>query len=469
MKSEGYKEWTKSEVETLLAEMKHIYGKGVLKNLTYRKRLLQRVKHVIKKYEKEIETALYNDLGKSSTEAFLTEIGILYSSIDHMINNLESYAKPRKAKKHVATIFSDGYIYREPYGVVLIISAFNYPFQLLMEPLIGAIAAGNVAVVKPSEQAVYTEELLEKIIREAFPSGIVRVVTGSKETVTNLTTSDFDYIFFTGSTSTGKAIMENAAKNLTPVTLELGGKSPALVMKRADVKNAAKKIVFGKFINAGQTCIAPDYVLVHKEVLKPFLLEVRKTLLKFYGEDPQKSKDYSRIINKHALKRLQEILSKDQDYIILGGKTDTLENYMEPTVLLHDSMSMEAMKEEIFGPILPIIVYEDINEALESIKPLGKPLAFYLFTEDKPLAEKILERMSFGGGCINDVLFHIATPHLPFGGVGPSGMGNYHGKYSFYTFTHKKAVLKSSSRLSMSINEPPMTGYKEKIIRMLLK
>lgn len=469
MKSEGYKEWTKSEVETLLAEMKHIYGKGVLKNLTYRKRLLQRLKHVIRKYEKEIETALYSDLGKSSTEAFLTEIGILYSSIDHMINNLESYAKPRKAKKHVATIFSDGYIYREPYGVVLIISAFNYPFQLLMEPLIGAIAAGNVAVVKPSEQAVYTEELLEKIIREAFPSGIVRVVTGSKETVTNLTTSDFDYIFFTGSTSTGKAIMENAAKNLTPVTLELGGKSPALVMKRADVKNAAKKIVFGKFINAGQTCIAPDYVLVHKEVLKPFLLEVRKTLLKFYGEDPQKSKDYSRIINKHALKRLQEILSKDQDYIILGGKTDTLENYMEPTVLVHDSMSMEAMKEEIFGPILPIIVYEDINEALESIKPLGKPLAFYLFTEDKPLAEKILERMSFGGGCINDVLFHIATPHLPFGGVGPSGMGNYHGKYSFYTFTHKKAVLKSSSRLSMSINEPPMTGYKEKIIRMLLK
>ncbi|HBW14230.1 MAG TPA: aldehyde dehydrogenase [Proteiniclasticum sp.] len=469
MKSEGYKEWTKSEVETLLAEMKHIYGKGVLKNLTYRKRLLQRLKHVIRKYEKEIETALYSDLGKSSTEAFLTEIGILYSSIDHMMNNLESYAKARKAKKHVATIFSDGYIYREPYGVVLIISAFNYPFQLLMEPLIGAIAAGNVAVVKPSEQAVYTEELLEKIIREAFPSGIVRVVTGSKETVTNLTTSDFDYIFFTGSTSTGKAIMENAAKNLTPVTLELGGKSPALVMKRADVKNAAKKIVFGKFINAGQTCIAPDYVLVHKEVLKPFLLEVRKTLLKFYGEDPQKSKDYSRIINKHALKRLQEILSKDQDYIILGGKTDTLENYMEPTVLLHDSMSMEAMKEEIFGPILPIIVYEDINEALESIKPLGKPLAFYLFTEDKPLAEKILERMSFGGGCINDVLFHIATPHLPFGGVGPSGMGNYHGKYSFYTFTHKKAVLKSSSRLSMSINEPPMTGYKEKIIRMLLK
>lgn len=469
MKSEGYKEWTKSEVETLLAEMNHIYGKGVLKNLTYRKRLLQRLKHVIRKYEKEIETALYSDLGKSSTEAFLTEIGILYSSIDHMMNNLESYAKPRKAKKHVATIFSDGYIYREPYGVVLIISAFNYPFQLLMEPLIGAIAAGNVAVVKPSEQAVYTEELLEKIIREAFPSGIVRVVTGSKETVTNLTTSDFDYIFFTGSTSTGKAIMENAAKNLTPVTLELGGKSPALVMKRADVKNAAKKIVFGKFINAGQTCIAPDYVLVHKEVLKPFLLEVRKTLLKFYGEDPQKSKDYSRIINKQALKRLQEILSKDQDYIILGGKTDTLENYMEPTVLLHDSMSMEAMKEEIFGPILPIIVYEDINKALESIKPLGKPLAFYLFTEDKPLAEKILERMSFGGGCINDVLFHIATPHLPFGGVGPSGMGNYHGKYSFYTFTHKKAVLKSSSRLSMSINEPPMTGYKEKIIRMLLK
>lgn len=469
MKSEPTKEWTKEEVERLLKEMKTLNDRGILKEVSYRKRLLHRLKHTIKKYEKEIEAALYHDLGKSSMEAFITEIGILYSSIDHTLKNLEAYAKPRKVKKHVATLFSDGYVYREPYGTVLIISAFNYPFQLLIEPLIGAIAAGNTAVVKPSEQAVYTEELVEKIIGETFPNGIVRVVKGAKETVTNLTTSNFDYIFFTGSTSTGKIVMENAARNLTPVTLELGGKSPALVMRRADVKNAAKKIVFGKFINAGQTCIAPDYVLVHQEVLKPFLLELKKALLKFYGEDPQKSKDYSRLIHKPALKRLQTILEKDKDYIILGGKTDPLENYMEPTVLLHDSLSMEAMKEEIFGPILPIIVYEDINEALQNIKPLGKPLAFYIFTEDLKLAEKILDRMSFGGGCINDVLFHIATPHLPFGGVGSSGMGNYHGKYSFDTFTHKKAVLKSSSKLSMSVNEPPMTVYKEMLLRKLLK
>lgn len=463
------KEWTQIEVETLLREMKELHQKGVLRDLSYRKRLLWRLKTTIKKYENEIQDALYNDLGKSAMEAFITEIGILYTSIDHTIRNLDNYARPKKVKKHIATLFSDGYIYREPYGVVLIISAFNYPFQLLVEPLIGAIAAGNVAVVKPSEQAVYTEKILEKLIQEVFPSGLVRLVKGSKETVKELTCSDFDYIFFTGSTSTGRAIMENAAKNLTPVTLELGGKSPALVMKRAEIRNAARKIAYGKFINAGQTCIAPDYVLVHREVAKPLILELKRTLVKFYGEDPQSSKDYSRIISKHALNRLQDILEKDQKFIIHGGKSDAKENYMEPTILLHDSFEMEAMKEEIFGPILPIIIYDDINTILKEIEPLGKPLAFYIFTEDKKLAEKILDRMSFGGGCINDVLFHIATPHLPFGGVGRSGMGNYHGKYSFDTFTHKKAVLKSSSHLSMSMNEPPATTVKEKILRTLLK
>lgn len=463
------REWTEEEVKLLLEEMKSNHRKGVLSEISYRKHLLRKLKRTIKRYEKEIEEALHNDLGKSPTEAYVTEIGMIYSSINYMLKYLETFAKPKRVKKHLATILSDGYVYKEPYGVVLIISAFNYPFQLMVEPLIGAIAAGNLAVVKPSEQAIYTQEVLEKLIGEVFPRGIVRMVKGSKETVTSLTSSNFDYIFFTGSPRVGKAVMGNAAKHLTPVTLELGGKSPALVMKRANIKNAAKKIAYGKFTNAGQTCIAPDFVLVHKEIAENFIAELKKALLKFYGADPKTSKDYGRIINKKAFNRLHHMMENDRQYIVLGGDTDSNANYIAPTVLVHDNIEIASMQEEIFGPILPIIIYEDINMALATIRPLGKPLAFYVFTEDRVLAEKILKRVTFGGGCVNDVLFHVASPFLPFGGVGQSGMGNYHGEYSFKTFTHNKTVLKSTSALRMSINEPPIGTYKEWILRTILK
>ncbi|HBT18745.1 MAG TPA: aldehyde dehydrogenase [Clostridiaceae bacterium] len=464
-----YHDLSKEEAQRLLQGMKAFYDKGLTRNLSYRKYQLRKLKSVIKKYEKDIEAALYKDLGKSSAESFMTEIGILYTSISWMLKNMDRHLQVKRAQPHLPTILSNGFIHKEPYGTVLIISAFNYPFQLLLEPLIGAIAAGNVAVVKPSEQAVYTEAVLVKIIKEAFPTGAVVVATGGKETVTSLTTAPFDYIFFTGSVPTGRIIMENAAKNLVPVTLELGGKSPALVMKRAEIKNAARKIVFGKFLNSGQTCIAPDYVLVHKDRAKELVLEMKKMLKKFYGEDPKASPDYGRIISKKSLKRLEDLLEKDREALIYGGKVDINAHYFGPTLLLKDDFSLATMEEEIFGPILPIILYEDLHKTLGEIEAFGKPLAFYVFTEDKALGDRVLQKVSFGGGCLNDVIFHIATPHLPFGGVGTSGMGNYHGAYSLRTFSHEKSILKSRAKFPMTLNEPPFSPLKEKLLRWVLR
>ena len=467
----GYEpaELDKEGAEKLLLEMNTYYRTGRTREISYRKHMLRKLKNTIVKYEEEILEALYRDLGKSPAEGFMTEVGIIYKSISHFLRHMDGFSRRKIMPRHSTSIFSQGYVYKEPYGTVLIISSFNYPFQLLMEPLVGAIAAGNTAVVKPSEQAVFTERIIEKIISEAFPSDMVRVVKGGKTTVTSLTTSDFDYIFFTGSVSTGKVVMENASRNLVPVTLELGGKSPALVGRRADVGNAARKIIYGKFLNAGQTCIAPDYVLVHEDQAEKLILEMRKYLKKFYKGDPKASKDYSRIISKRSFQRLTDMLEKDKPYIIHGGEHDSRENYIAPTLLFKKDLNLKSMEEEIFGPILPIITYRDINSALELIRPLGKPLAFYLFTEDRILAEKIMQRVSFGGGCVNDVFFHMTSPYPPFGGIGNSGMGRYHGKYSFDTFTHEKSILKSSSRINMRFNEPPITGLKEKLIRIILK
>lgn len=465
----SYTDIDNQTAEALLKKMNDFYHTGKTRNTDFRKMMLRRLKKVIKKYEKEIETALYKDLGKSAAEAYITDIGMVYQNIDYFLKNMDSFAKRKSVKRHMASAFSKGYLYKEPYGAVLIIAPFNYPFLLLMEPLIGALAAGNVAVVKPSEQTIFTEEIIEKIIKETFPEEIVCVVKGGKETVTSLTTSDFDYIFFTGSVSTGRIIMENASKNLVPVTLELGGKSPAIVAKRANISNAARKIAYGKFLNAGQTCIAPDYILAHEDVVEEFTEELKGYLRKFYTENPKASKDYSRIISRQSFKRLSDILKEDREHIIYGGHTDSRENYISPTLLCKEDMNLRSMEDELFGPILPIIVYSDINKALEEIRSLGKPLGFYVFTEDKILAEKILNRVSFGGGCVNDVLFHITSPYLPFGGVGNSGMGRYHGRYSFDTFTHEKSVLKSSSRLNIRFNEPSITPLKEKFIRNFLK
>lgn len=457
------------DIDTLLYKMDRFYHTGKTRNLNYRKRALLKLKEVIKNNEKEIIEALKLDLGKSSVESYTTEIGIIYENITYFVKNLDGFARKRRVMWHKTNFLSRGEIYREPYGKVLIISSFNYPFQLTMEPLIGALAAGNTVTLKPSDQAVHTEIVIRKVIREAFPEDYVSVVGGGKDVVDVLTRAHFDYIFFTGSPKTGKDIMRNASENLVPVTLELGGKSPAIVGRRANLKNAARKIAFGKFINAGQTCIAPDYVLVHEKVKDAFIHEMVTTLKRFYGDNPKTSMDYSRLINERAFNRLSDMLYKDKDKIIYGGQTDILDHYMEPTLLVSDNFDLHAMKEEIFGPILPIIVYKDINKAMEEIKAMGKPLALYIFTEDKTVQEGILKRLSFGGGAVNDTILHITSPYMPFGGVGASGTGRYHGKYSFLTFTHEKAILKTNSLLNMTLQEPPLGKIKYHLIRNVLK
>jgi len=457
------------DVLDLLERMEKFYETGITKNLDFRKRMLSKLKIVIQENEGQIMEALYKDLGKSKEESYTTEIGIIYENISYFIKNLDQFSKKKKVRRHKSNMLSAGEIYREPYGKVLIISSFNYPFQLTMEPLIGAIAAGNTATLKPSDQASFTEKIIGKVICEAFQPNYVNVIYGGKEVVDQLTSAPFDYIFFTGSPRTGKDIMRNAADNLVPVTLELGGKSPAIVGKRANIKNAARKIAYGKFLNAGQTCIAPDYVVVHDDVKDQFILEMQNSLKRFYGSNPKVSKDYSRIINERAFVRLRDMLKKDKDKIIYGGITDLIDCYIEPTLLYSEDFELHTMNEEIFGPILPIISYNDINQVMGQIKSMGKPLALYIFTEDKKVQEGILKRLSFGGGAVNDTLFHITSPYMPFGGVGGAGMGRYHGKYSMLTFTHEKSILKSSSYLNMKFQEPPMNKFKFELIRNVLK
>lgn len=457
------------DVQGLLDRMETFYETGMTRNLDFRKKMLSKLKTVIQENEGRITEALYKDLGKSKEESYTTEIGIIYESISYFIKNLDRFSKKKTVRRHKTNMFSTGEIYREPYGKVLVISSFNYPFQLTMEPLIGAMAAGNTITLKPSDQSSFTEEIIGKIIGETFQPEYVNVVYGGKEVVDQLTSAPFDYIFFTGSPRTGKEVMRNASNNLVPVTLELGGKSPAIVGKRANIKNAARKITYGKFLNAGQTCIAPDYVVVHEDVREEFIFEMENALKRFYGSNPKVSNDYSRIINERAFVRLKDMLDKDRDKVIYGGDTDLLSCYIEPTMLYSNDFDLHTMSEEIFGPILPIISYNDINQVIIKVKSMGKPLALYIFTEDKKVQEGILKRLSFGGGAVNDTLFHITSPHMPFGGVGGAGMGRYHGKYSMLTFTHEKAILKSNSYFNLKFQEPPMSKFKFELIRNIMK
>lgn len=457
------------DVQDLLDRMEEFYETGLTRNLDFRKRMLSKLKTIIQENEGQIMEALYKDLGKSKEESYTTEIGIIYENIGYFIKNLDRFSRKKKVRRHKTNMLSTGEIYREPYGKVLVISSFNYPFQLTMEPLIGALAAGNTVTLKPSDQSSFTEKIIGKIISEAFPPEYVNVIYGGKEVVEQLTSAPFDYIFFTGSPRTGKEVMRNASNHLVPVTLELGGKSPAIVGKRANIKNAARKIAYGKFLNAGQTCIAPDYVVVHEEVKDQFILEMENALKRFYGSNPKVSKDFSRIINERAFIRLRDMLDKDRDKVIYGGDTDLLSCYIGPTMLYSDDFELHTMNEEIFGPILPIISYKDINQVIGQVKSMGKPLALYIFTEDKKVQEGILKRLSFGGGAVNDTLFHITSPYMPFGGVGGAGMGRYHGKYSMLTFTHEKAILKSNSFLNLKFQEPPMNKFKFELIRNVMK
>lgn len=428
------------------------YATGATRDLPGRMAVLRRLKQTIKQREGAILAALQQDLHKSEREAYMTEIGIIYQEIDHTCKHLKRWAKPRRVKTAITHLGSKGLIYPEPYGTALIIAPWNYPFQLALSPLIGALAAGNTAVLKPSEYTPSVTLEIAAIVRETFPPGYVTVVEGAAEVAIELLQERFDYIFFTGSVPVGKRVMEAAAKHLTPVTLELGGKSPCIVHKDADLKLAALRIAFGKFTNAGQTCIAPDYLLVHREVKEALVEELRRVVRRFYGEKPLESTQYGRMVSKRHYERLTGFLRDGE--VLLGGECDPERLRLAPTLLDQVSPDSLVMQEEIFGPILPLLEYDSIGEAIAFVATRQKPLALYLFTQDKRVLEQVLAQVSFGGGCINDTLMHIATPHLPFGGVGESGMGSYHGRRSFTTFSHEKSVLKQTNKWDLSFRYP---------------
>lgn len=456
------------EVEEILQHQQEFFRAGATRSVEYRIEQLKRLKQAIQQYESKLIEALYHDLGKSEFESYTTEVGFMLDSITHTIKKVKKWVKPVKVKTQMALIGSKSYIIPEPYGSVLIIGPFNYPFQLLIEPLVGAIAAGNTAVLKASENTPAVSAVVRELIASVFEPSYVKVVEGARDTTTALINAHFDYIFFTGSVPVGKIVMEAAAKNLVPVTLELGGKSPVIVDEHADLKVAAQRIMWGKLLNTGQTCIAPDYLLVHERVKDELITEMKQAVESFYGSDIQHNRDYGRIVNNAHFKRLTTIIERDQAQVIYGGQSDENDRYIEPTLIDVSSWDAASMEDEIFGPILPIITYKHIDEAIAGILKRPKPLALYLFTTDTKLQDKVMSEVSFGGGCINDTITHVANPQLPFGGVGNSGVGSYHGKFSIETFSHFKSVLKKSTKLNLPILYPPYAG-KLKTIKRLLK
>ncbi|MGX9290893.1 aldehyde dehydrogenase [Bacillus sp. A015] len=429
-------------------------------------RILKDLKAEIKQFEKDILQALAHDLHKSEQEAYTTEIGMVYEEINHTIKHLHKWAKPSRTKTPLTHIGSKSMIIKEPYGSVLIIAPWNYPFQLALSPLVGAISAGNAVILKPSELTPHVSQVISTMVERVFQEDHAAVVEGGVDVSTELLKLPFDYIFFTGSVAVGKVVMEAAAKHLTPVTLELGGKSPCIVMPDADIKLAAKRITFGKFTNAGQTCIAPDYLLVHESIKEDLLREMTACIRDFYGEHPETNPHFGKNVSQRHFDRLSQFLSNGT--IVTGGQRNEQELKIAPTILDHITWEDPVMQEEIFGPILPVMTFDSLHEAAQMIKARPKPLALYLFTTSKETEAYVLDNLSFGGGCINDTLMHVATPYLPFGGVGESGIGRYHGKESFFTFTHEKSVLRQTNRFDFSFRYPNAKNGLD-LIRKFLK
>lgn len=448
------------DINLIFKKQKEFFESGRTINVDYRIKNLKKLNDIIKKNEDKILSELKKDLGKSNFEGYVTEVGILYDDINFHIKNVKKWSSEEKRKSPIVYYPSKSYIYKEPYGVTLIIGPFNYPFQLVIAPLIGAISAGNTAIIKPSENSRNIALLLEKLINENFPEEYLRVVNplGGKETVSLLLDKPFDYIFFTGSVRVGKLVMQKAAQHLTPVTLELGGKSPCIVDSDAKLKLAAKRIVWGKFLNAGQTCVAPDYLCVHKSVKDELLKLIINEIRVQFGENVRNSEDYPRIVNKSSLERLSGYLNDGKIYY--GGNIDEDNLYMEPTLIIKPDLNSPLMSDEIFGPILPILVYEDLDNVIRFINHREKPLALYYFSESKKKIKYVLTSTTSGGVTINDTIIHVANPNLPFGGVGNSGVGKYHGKESFETFTHNKSVMKRGTFIEFNIRFAP---YKNKL------
>ncbi len=447
-------------LSTILAKQRDFLATGVTRDVQFRIQQLKLLAHVIQQNENQILEALKADLHKPAFEAYASEVLMVLEEINYALKHIKSWAKPQKVATGLTQFLSANYIYTEPLGIVLIIGPWNYPFQLALVPLVNAIAAGNCAIIKPSEIAPHTSQLIAQIISEQFHPGFISIVEGGIETNQALLAEKFDRIFFTGSASVGRIVLEAAAKHLTPVTLELGGKSPCLVDRECDLNLAAKRIVWGKFLNAGQTCVAPDYLMVPKAIKTELIEQIGNAVREFYGADPQLSPDYARIINDRQFARLVGLLDegRTEAEIVIGGEIDAAQRYIAPTVIDRVSPHSKIMADEIFGPILPILEYEDLSEAIAFIQSQPQPLALYFFSTNRDNQTRVIQEISFGGGCINDTISHIIYPTLPFGGVGESGMGSYHGKAGFDTFSHRKSIMHKLPFPDLPLRFPPFNN-----------
>jgi len=453
-------------MEQIVSRQHQFFESGVSRKISYRKEQLRKLKMLLEKNEKAFFESLHADFKKPVFETYATELLILKREIDHLLDQLSHWSEPKKVRDAAFNFPSTNYIYPQPYGVSLVIGTWNYPLHLSVLPALGAIAAGNCTIIKPSEIASNTSGLLAKIINETFDPGYLHVVEGNAEATQSLIKQPLDYIFFTGSPQIGKIIMKAAAENLTPVTLELGGKSPVIIDETADLKTAARRIAWGKFMNAGQTCVSPDYVYVHQSIHNRFCELIQKNITTFYGDDPSGSPDFARIINRKHFDRLEQLLNPQK--VLIGGSADADDLYIEPTVMTGIHWDDPVMQEEIFGPIMPVLSFKQPGKVIDSINARHKPLALYLFSTDRSLQQRIIEEIPFGGGCINDTVVHLANSELPFGGIGRSGFGSYHGKTSFDTFTHRKSVMEKANWLDIPLRYPPYSG-KLKWLKRIMK
>ncbi len=454
-------------IEEMVKKQRAYFAEGRTLEVGQRIEALNKLEQGILNCEQDLYAALKKDLGKSRAESYMCEIGLTLSELRFVKKHVRKWSREKQVPTPLAQFHARSFTVQEPYGVVLVMSPWNYPVLLTLDPLIGALAAGNCCVLKPSAYSPATSAVMKKMIADVFPEEYVTVVEGGREENQNLLSQKFDYIFFTGGVQVGKLVMEKAAANLTPVTLELGGKSPCIIDKSANLKLTAKRLAFGKYLNCGQTCVAPDYVLVHEAVKEEFLSLLKAEIRSMYGEDPLKNPDYGKMINRKHFDRVLGLMKEEK--LILGGENDTASLRIAPAVMDQVTEEDAVMQEEIFGPLLPILTVGSMEEAIAFVNRRPKPLALYLFTENREVEKNVLEYTSFGGGCINDTIIHLATSRMSFGGVGNSGMGSYHGKKSFETFSHEKSMVKKYTWIDLPMRYQPYTGWKEKLVRMFVK
>lgn len=454
------------DMERIIQKQRRFFEKGVTKEYGFRMTALRRLEEALEKWERALKDALWLDLHKSGSESYMTEIGLTKSELKYVKSRLRMWMAPKYVPQSLGQFPAKTYTVAEPYGVALIMAPWNYPVLLCLEPLIDAIAAGNCVVLKPSAYAPNVSRVLKNLLQSIYPEKYVAVIEGGRDVNRELLEQRFDYIFFTGSVSVGKLVLEKAAKHVTPVTLELGGKSPCIVDETADLRLAARRIVFGKLLNSGQTCVAPDYVVAHASIKDKLLEELQRELIKALGDKPLENPDFPKIINEKHFERLQKLYEGQQ--IVTGGYVDEETRRIAPTVLDNVSLDAPVMQEEIFGPILPVLTYRSTEQLKQIIMHYEKPLAFYLFTRSRTMEKWAQKNFSFGGGCINDTIIHLATVHMPFGGVGHSGMGSYHGKQGFETFSHRKSIVKKYAYPDIPLRYHPYTEWKDELIRTIL-